>query len=165
MARHEQDREDLLAEAKALVERASLRISLGSDSAAEEVVVGFRRDGCLAIYFAADWVYQFTSTGQLRRAYLGDLLYKADRGTLVSLRRVRAEHAIELINRPLDQTETVAFLVEMQAYLRELLRRLSTNNYELVGQVPADVEVVKRVITWLQRPIEGITVAQSPRSG
>lgn len=164
MARHEHDREDLLAEAKTLVERASLRLALGSASAAEEVVVGFRRDGSLAIYFAADRVYQFTSTGQLRRAYLGDLLYKADRGTLVSLRRVRAEHATELVSRQLDQTETAAFLAEMQAYLSELLRRLSTNNYELVGQVPMDIDVIGRVVTWLQRPIEGIPVAQSPRS-
>jgi hypothetical protein len=164
MARHEQDREDLLAEAKTLVERAGLRLALGSDSAVEEVVVGFRRDGSLAIYFAADRVYQFTSTGQLRRAYLGDLLYKADRGTLVSLRRVRAEHATELVSRQLDQTETAAFLAEMQAYLSELLRRLSTNNYELAGQVPMDIDVIGRVVTWLQRPIEGIPVAQSPRS-
>ena len=53
----------------------------------------------------------------------------------------------------------------MQAYLSELLHRLSTNNYELVGQVPTEVDVVGRVVRWLQRPIEGITVAQSPRSG
>ena len=76
----------------------------------------------------------------------------------------RAEHATELVSRTLNQTETAAFLAEMQAYLSELLRRLSTNNYELVGQVPMDVDVVGRVVTWLQRPIECITLAQSPRS-
>ena len=46
MARHEEDREDLLAEATALVERAELVV----EGAAESVVIGFRRDGCASIY-------------------------------------------------------------------------------------------------------------------
>ena len=74
MARRESDREDLLREATALVERAELTIE-GFD---EPIVVGFRRDGSASFFFGADPVYQFNTAFELRRAFVVGLLYKAE---------------------------------------------------------------------------------------
>jgi hypothetical protein len=164
MARHEQDREDLLAEAKNLIERASVHVSLCEGSDPQEVVVGFRRDGSLAIYFAADRVYQFTSTGQVRRAYLGELMYKAVGAKLVSLDRVRTEHAVELVSQPLETAAQSQFLAEMKSYLDRLQSRLSSGDYEMIGQVPTEGNVVGRVVAWLDRHAATISVADSPHS-
>jgi hypothetical protein len=164
MARHEQDREDLLAEAKNLVERASFHASLGDGADLKEVVVGFRRDGSLAIYFAADRVYQFTSTGQLRRAYLGERLYKSVGARLVSLDRFRTEHAVELVSQPLTSTAQSHFLAELKVYLDRLNMRLSGGDYKLIGQIPAEGNVVGRVLAWLDRYAATIAVADSPHS-
>jgi hypothetical protein len=83
MARQPEDREDLLAEATALVERAELRLP----GDARTIVAGFRATGCGSLFFGADPVYQFNSARQLRRAFVGGELYKAERGQLVALTR------------------------------------------------------------------------------
>ena len=49
MAQRETNREDLLREATALVERAEIRIPGES----EPIVVGFRRDGSASFFFVA----------------------------------------------------------------------------------------------------------------
>jgi len=109
MAREEQHREDLMAEATALVERVSLELA----ATATPVVMGFRRDHGASIYFDADRVYQFTSGGQLRRAFVDELLYKAERGRLVAMRRQRGAQAVELISHPVDESCEREFLAEM----------------------------------------------------
>ena len=64
MSRQQQDREDLLQEATALVQRIGLRLA-GED---EELVIGFRRDGGASFYWGGSLAYQFNSRGHLRRA-------------------------------------------------------------------------------------------------
>ena len=51
MARHQEDREDILREATALVERVELEI----ENLEDPVVVGFRRDSGPAFFFGADF--------------------------------------------------------------------------------------------------------------
>ena len=160
MARDEQDREDLLAEATALVERASL----GLPGQSEETVVGFRRDGGLALYLAADRVYQFNSSGQLRRAFVRNLLYKAQAGELVSLRRERSDVAVQLVSRPLDDAERSSFLLEMRSAISSLSQSLGAENYTLLGEVPASGQVLPRVRDWLDAHADRFTIARSPRS-
>src|SRR5688500_7447259 len=101
MARHESDREDILREAAALVERAELVVP-GEN---EPVVIGFRTGGAASVFFGGDPVYQFNSQGELRRAFVRGLLYKAERGRLVELRRERTSHETSLIRRELDAAE------------------------------------------------------------
>lgn len=161
MARQEQQREDLLAEAKALVERVSLRIA-GED---DEIVVGFRRDASLSVYFGSEQVYQFTSEGQLRRAFVDDLLYKAEQGRLVALRRQRTDRAVELVRHDLDDAETRRFLEAMRAHLGKLQRALAEGRATIVGQVPAGIDVVGRVRSWLDKDSPGVTIARGPRAG
>jgi hypothetical protein len=81
MARDEQDREDFLAEATALVERAELRVA----GEAESATIGFRRNDAASVFFGGDAAYHFKSSGELRRAFHQGLLYKAERTRLVSL--------------------------------------------------------------------------------
>ena len=79
--------------------------------AGEPIVVGFRRDGALSIFFGDDPVYQFNAAGELRRAYCDGLLFKAVRGRLVSLRRVRGQHdEVQLVRHDLTRREQAAFL-------------------------------------------------------
>src|SRR5688572_3927720 len=116
MSRHEHDREDLMREAAALVERVELAVP----GEGAPVVAGFRRDGSLSVYFGADPVYQFNSAGELRRAYVGGLLYKAERGRLVRLARQRGVEEVVLLRHELDAAETEAFVAAMQSRLAGL---------------------------------------------
>src|SRR6186997_1242741 len=102
MARRESEREDLLREATALVERAELTLE-GSE---EPIVVGFRRDGSASFFFGVDPVYQFNAACELRRAFVGGLLYKAERGRLVSLSRQRTMESVALFRAELTAQAT-----------------------------------------------------------
>lgn len=158
MPREEHEREDLLAEAKALVERVALRV----EGDAEDIVVGFRSGGSASIYFGATRVYQFTSVGQLRRAMVGDLLFKAERGKLVSLRRHRSEQAVVLLHDDLDAEGMRWFWQDMQSCLDKLRGALLAERFTLVGQVPETSDVVGRVRAWLGEFAGKITIAHSP---
>src|SRR5687767_3585112 len=116
MAREEHDREDLLREATAFVDRAEFAVS----GFASPVFVGLRRDGAASIYVNSDRVYHFNAAGELRRAYCDGLLYKADRGNLVSLDRRRDANETSLVSRRLPAEETRAFLEEMLKSLARL---------------------------------------------
>src|SRR5689334_1384312 len=72
MAREEHQREDLLREATALVERAEIRLP-GCEAA---IVVGFRRDGAPSFFFGDDFVVQFNPHHELRRGYWNGRLVK-----------------------------------------------------------------------------------------
>src|SRR5687768_8047260 len=110
MSRTESDREDLLREATALVERAELQVAgLG-----EPIVVGFRRDGAASFFFGADPVYQFNAAGELRRAYVGGLLYKAEQGELVALRRERTPAETALVRHDLSAAESTDLLAALE---------------------------------------------------
>jgi hypothetical protein len=159
MARQESDREDLLREATALVERAELQIP----SESEPVTAGFRRDGSLSVFFGGDPVYQFNAAGELRRAFAGGLLYKAERGRLVALRRERSEHEVALVRRELSDDETAAFLIASRKRLNQFLAALQTHNFRLAGQVPSEGDVLARVSEWLAALPAELIVAQSPR--
>jgi hypothetical protein len=159
MAR-EHDREDLLAEAKALVERASLKLE-GCD---HEVLVGFRRDGSASIYFGPDRVYHLASEGQLRRAFVEGLLYKAERGRLVALDRRRSPDAVELLRHEPSAAEQAAFVADAQRHLGGLLDALARGHYRIAGKVPADRDVIGRAAGWLSRIATRLTVAESARA-
>ena len=159
MARQESDREDLLREATALVERAELQIPGES----EPVTAGFRRDGSLSVFFGGDPVYQFNAAGELRRAFADGLLYKAERGRLVALRRERSEREVALVRRELSDDETATFLIASRKRLNHILAALQTHNFRLMGQVPTDGDVPARVSEWLAALPAELSVARSPR--
>jgi hypothetical protein len=178
MALQESDREDLLRDATALVERIELKPHLfgwcaamwhnaGSDSWGGEwtmanVVAGFRANGAVSIFFGSDPVYQFNSCGELRRAYCDGLLFKAAHRRLVSLRRLRQHHVVQLIRHDLTDEEQHSFFVRMQELLRSLTNELDSDRLCIVGQVPPDADVLGRVRDWLTEH-DGLPIATTPR--
>jgi hypothetical protein len=145
MARHESDREDILREATALVQRAELTVA----GCGEPVVVGFRREGAASVFFGADPVYQFNTANELRRAYLDGLLYKAERGKLIELRRERSEREVALVRRELSGPETADLLSKMQQHLNDLRAALAAGQVRLIAQVPENGQVVANINEWL----------------
>ena len=151
MARDESSREDLLHEATALVERIELvsrtadRSLAASDLVDQHIVAGFRRDGALSVFFGEDPVYQFNAAGELRRAYCDGKLLKATRGRLAALQRVRTEHEVQLVRHELSREEEAAFLSQMEERLRHLTGFINADMFDIVGQVPPDVDVLGRV--------------------
>jgi hypothetical protein len=160
MALHESDREDLLREATALVERAEFRLS----HLPEPVTIGFRRDGALSLFLGPDPVYQFTAAGQLRRAFVAGLLYKAEKGKLIELRRERGDSAVHLVRRTLTAPEQDELLTVAARECDAVIRALARGELELVGQVPSEGNVAARVVEWRQEHPGPIVVAPKPHA-
>ena len=89
MAKQQQDKEDILREATALVNRIEIQFSQKTASK-ESVFVGFRRDGAISCFFGADPVYQFNTRHEIRRGYS---IKKVDINIL--LNKVRADEKKE----------------------------------------------------------------------
>ena len=151
MAWEESSREDLLRQATALVERIELipQASAFSEAAipfiGEHIVAGFRRDGALSIFFGEDPVYHFNAAGELRRAYCNGKLLKSSRARLAALRRVRTQHEVQLVRHELSAKEEAGFMSQMEQHLSDLSRLINANSIEVVGQVPADHDVLSRL--------------------
>jgi hypothetical protein len=161
MTHAEHEREDLLREATALVERAELQVP----AIEAPVVAGFRRDGSFAIFFGGDPVYQFNSARLLRRAFVAGLLYKAERGRLVRLRRERTAAETTLVRQALGPEEEQAFLADATERLHALASALQQQQCMLTGQAPPDADVVGRLDNWLSALPPEMGVAENPHSG
>ncbi len=158
MAQQEQDREDLLREATALVQRVELRV----ETFAEPVIVGFRRGGEASVYFGADPVYHFNASNELRRAFVAGRMIKAEDGRLVELEKRRTEHQVLLVRHELDAERTAALLAKVREELALLSAQLDARFYQLVGEVPAGGDVVTLVRQWLAVLPPRIAVARKP---
>ena len=161
MAREESDREDLLREATALVRRIELRVP----NEAESIVFGFRRDGAASVFFGADPVYQFNAARELRRAYVGGKLLKADRGALAELTRVRTATEVQLVRHDLDAAQTATFLQTMLARLTQFAEALAHSDVQIVGQVPPDGDLLPACREELTQLCALPRIASSPRVG
>lgn len=160
MAREEQDREDLLAEARALVERAEWHVEGWN----ETLVVGFRRDGGASFYFGADPAFHFNPQGQLRRAFIDEALVKAERGRLVRLDRRRQGGEVQLVRDELDDERQQQLLHDLGERFERLAEALSQQRFTTVGQVPPTVDLAARVLAWLAELPRPILVATTPRA-
>ena len=160
MAREEHDREDLLAEATALVQRAEIELQPGG----EHVVIGFRRDGCASVYFGAsgDPAFHFNTRNELRRAFVNGQLWKADCGKLVAMRRQRSADTVQLASREIGEEETADWLSAMCRRLQRLAAALEAGQYDLMGQVPADLDVLASARRWLAELHNSPKLAASP---
>ena len=134
MARHESEREDLMAEAVALSPRIALHLS----AEFPEVIAGFRKGGRWSLYFGEDPAYHFEASGALRRAYVQGKLYRAEGETLAELVRVRAETQTQLVRTDLSLTECARFLEQMRAAVQTLWHALETDTCSVLQQLPAE---------------------------
>jgi len=160
MARNEQDREDLLREATALVERVELQMTTSGGT----LVAGFRRDGCASFYFDASPVWQFNTQCELRRAYLDGRLLKGEKGRLIAMHRERTDEEVILIREDLSAEQEDKVLALADEMLHQLLTELSAGRYTLVGQVSATGDVVTKLCGWLRRRPSPLEVAEVPNA-
>lgn len=145
MARHEHDREDLIAEATALVQRAELVLR----GVCEPVVLGFRAGGAASLYIGGDEAWHWTSGGQLRRAFLRGVLYKAEHGKLVALVRQRGPQAVRLRAEPVSAEAAEELLRRQAQRLHALRAAWESGGLTVLRQVPADWDVLGAVGAWL----------------
>ena len=145
MARLELDREDLIRDATAYVER----IELAVPGEPEAVVVGFRRTNCVSFYFGPAPVYQFNSLGQLRRANYRGLLWKAEDGRLVPMLRQRKESEVQLLWHEPSADEVREFLCEMKARLTRLATAIADGQTTTLRQIPQNADILGRTQKWL----------------
>lgn len=160
MARDSESREDLMREATALVVRCELTLPHEPES----IVVGFRADGCGSVYWGEEPAYHFNTRCELRRAYVRGLLFKAEGGRLVSLRRERSGGQVSLVRHELDDSEQQTLLEALAARHERLLAALQTGQAALVRQVPEAGEVRERVCLWLASLPRPIGVAIGPHA-
>ena len=159
MANQPQDREDLLREATALVERAEFIV----DGEAESFVVGFRRDGSASFFFGVDPVYQFNKSIELRRAYRHGFLIKAEQGHLIRLERRRTSKVVELLRHEMSADEERVFIDGLVATIGRLHKAIGQGDCKLVGRVPGDVDVMQRITRWLDDVSLPPKIASTPR--
>ncbi len=125
------------------------------------MLIGFRQSGAASFFIDNDPVYQFNAAGQLRRAFVDGLLYKAQRGRLVSLRRDRSQSATRLLRRDLSDAAQSQFLATAEHHLTGLVEALDHGNYQIVGQVPPQANLLKPVRQAVAH-LTPIQVAASP---
>jgi hypothetical protein len=161
MAREESNREDLLREATALVERIEL-VPHGAVIDGH-IVAGFRRNGALSIFFGEDPVYQFNAEGELRRAYSAGSLLKANGGRLSTLQRVRTENEVRLLRHDLNETDMAQFHTQMANHLHAFAALINTQAFDVVGQVPQDGDILGRLKRWFASH-RNVQIAQRPNA-
>lgn len=160
MAQHEHDREDLLRDAVAMVDRIAWQ---SADQG--EVFFGRRKNGAVSIYFDQDPVYHFTSDRQLRRAFATGRLLKAEGGRLIEMHRQRPPGEVVLASRELDDQATAAFMREMDDRLRWLLTNLGNRQLPVVGQVTTRADFETECRDWLQATVgTEVRIAESPHT-
>ncbi|WP_459555365.1 hypothetical protein [Lacunimicrobium album] len=159
MARQESPREDLIAEATALIDRIEFTQQDG-----DLIFVGFKRSGGLSIYFGEDPVYQFDDQSRLRRAFKSDLMYRSQGTTLTQLQRLRTEQETILQSRDLSIEHCKAFLSEMTTTLTTFLSMLQADKLIVGRHISQSGEsaqaLIKRVVTSIETAIT--TQALSP---
>lgn len=158
MARYEQDREDLMREATALVRRVELLMPGYS----EPCVVGMRRGGEVSIFVGADPVFQFNSRGELRRGFWNGRLLKAERGRLVALDRQRTKTEVQLVRSELTEAQTSEFLALTSEMLGLLRRALRSGDLVVWRQVPEESNAIAELTTILNSVPEKPVVASAP---
>lgn len=153
MARNEADKEDLIADATALIERAEY-CHAHTHSTDKIVTVGFRRDDSLSLYFDQDPFYQFTSDGLLRRAYENGFLYRSQQDTLSKLNRIRNAQQTTLNKTDLNSTELDDFQQRMLQRLNSLLDLLQSGDYNRPRCVSERGDLDQRTIIKLRNIVQ-----------
>lgn len=160
MARSPEPREDLIAEATALVPRAEMAVP----GEAEPVVVGFRGEAA-SVYFGDDPAYHFTAAGALRRAFSSGVMLKAQSGRLVSLVRENRAGETLLHRREASADEQQEFLAAAAARLAAFAAAVAEGSIEMLRQAPEGAEAAPRIKSWLARLPCPLVVAERANVG
>ncbi|MCC9600322.1 hypothetical protein LOC67_07095 [Stieleria sp. JC731] len=180
MAKNTQDREDLLRDGVAMPIRGRIWIqSQNGDNQPEsgsklEVVIGFRRDGRLSLYWDQDPVFQFDANQRLRRVFINDRAYRAEAGRLCLIEK-QSEGTGPVSRLQLNSTALQASTEsEIVAILRQRLEQIkeALNSFiikkpnpshedfiESVGEAPNAFAM--RVLQWIDTLKDPVPIAES----
>lgn len=164
MSRQQQNKEDILREATALVNRIEIKFSQKAVSK-ESVFVGFRRDGAVSFFFGAEPVYQFNTRHEFRRGYCKGAMLKADNGKICNLTRVREGDQLVLLSRDYSDEQTAEFLEEMKHALLVLYKEIRGGQWSILGAVVeagTAEELLNRVADWLETHTSELQIADTP---
>lgn len=150
MATNESDKEDLITDATALVERAEYECGFNASKKNEIVTVGFRRDNSLSLYFDQDPFYQFDSNRLLRRSFEAGFLYRSQGHTLAKLDRHRSDTTTTLHRSDLSESQLAEFRQRMQQRVTELLQLLRSGDYIRLRCVSGRGDIDQRTTGALQ---------------
>jgi hypothetical protein len=150
MAKIESDKEDLIVEATALVERAEYLPDNEPTFPWNVVTIGYRKDGSLSLYCDQDPFYQFDNAGRLRRAHVGGLLYRSQSGTLAELNRQRTEHQTILQRKDLNTDQKNQFQRQMTDCLNRLQSAFGAGQLHKNRSVPADLCLTERTMAFIE---------------
>lgn len=142
MSRRQTDREDLLAEGVNLPQRGRI-----TDAENHRVwVIGWRNETAVSLFDGADPVFQFNTSGQLRRVYLDGEKLAAHDGRLTQLQKLTGSGArLTFDPHPLSTEQQAAVQQRLAASLHAIHDALSAaeTSIETIG-MDAD-SFVKRV--------------------
>ncbi|MCC9609480.1 hypothetical protein LOC68_05000 [Blastopirellula sp. JC732] len=158
MAQSEEDREDLMQEATALVRRGEY----AAPQEVEVVTIGYRQNGALSIFFGQDPVYQFNDAGQFRRGYIDGELFKADGGRLVCMRRQRDGKKTTLVSTSLSDVDQAEVIVKMEWRLNELAESIEEQETTCNEVIPDDANVAGEFLEWWRQKQMNIDIAPAP---
>ena len=138
LARRESDKEDLIRDATALVER----VEFVCDGHSQLITLGLFRDKRLAVYFDQDPFYQFDADDCLRRAFENGRLYRSQGTTLAMLERQRSDMSqrdakVLLRRTDLTQKELSKFRSRMTHHLTWLTEATRRNTIHILRSVPS----------------------------
>ena len=139
MARQESDKEDLIRDATALIERTEFVLT--DDDAV--LTVGFFRDGRMVVYFDQDPFYQFDVKGRLRRAFENGILFRSQGTTLSRMTRTRTDESdanrqVVLKRTNLNSESLSTFRERMCERLRGLQDAIASGKIEILRSVTED---------------------------
>ena len=147
MAKEAQDREDLLRDASGLPFRVEL--VLQTDKTSEQTVVcGFRESGELSVYWGQETVLQFNADQELRRAYWNNEMVASYQRLPHWLKRTSSGGRARLERLELSAIERDDLAAATERYLNTIHQSIADGRTKIVGQVPADDDVVAKVIHW-----------------
>ncbi len=157
MAKQEELREDLIAEATALVDRIEFQVP----DRAGVIVAGFRRQvGAVSTYFDQDPAFHFNSTGELRRAYCDGNVIKAENRRLISLSKIRDNGGLSLVRHEMSPSEQRRFLDDLQIRLAALQVAVASQEFEVLRSVSGTGKnVMARFADWLDERPRAVFVA------
>jgi len=175
MAREIHERENLLRDATALVQRVELKITATARAGhspnrgfdlllPHTLFAGFRSQGQASLYLDDDPVYHFNQAGKVRRAFIDGQIIKAQHGQLVSWLRHQADQRVEMLPHRLAPHEQHEWLAALGQRLKALRQVLETRTYKLAGQIPEASNAVDRLRQWLETHQE-IEIADGPGVG
>lgn len=146
MARHEEDREDLIREAVALSDRVEFCVA-GFEV---PITIGFRTTSAMSIFVGQDPVYQFDPNGGLRRAFVGGLLFRSQHSTLAMLQRKRTETQTLLLRTDLGEADLSQFRETMNVMISKLHQKLTGLEFRILRGVPESADHTSRILDALE---------------